>query len=271
MNNLLAKLRALTWLSYQIEANWTKFYLYLLYIMVRPISTLLLILFIVIAVRPNPDLAYFILVGQAFYNFVGSGIMGVAYPIWDDREHYRSLKHIYISPTPIPIYLIGRGIYKFIEGLLPLLLSFIVGAAILNYPLHTLSPNIFLLALNFFLGIVWIIALGLIIASFLLFTTHYGWAVVEGIIASLLLFGNVIFPSYLLPYPFNVIADYLPIKYWMDLNRVAIKGLGIELVIGDLLILILLTVAYLVLALVLIRVVDKIARNKGLIDITTAH
>jgi len=265
------KIRTLVWLSYQIEANWTKLPTYIAYMSVRPTFTLLLMVFIVIAVRPNPQYGFFILVGQAFYNLVGSGIMGVAYTLWDDREHYRSLKYIYLTPNHLYFYLIGRGLYKFIEGILPLIISFFVGALLINYPIFSLSPNWTLLAMNYVIGMVWIIAFGLLVASFLIFTTDYGWAAVESIVGSLLLFGNVLFPTYLLPYPLSNIADYLPIKYWMDINRLALQGKSLMDVMADLVMLIELTIIYFIAAYFLFKYCEKIARSKGLIDITTTH
>jgi ABC-2 type transport system permease protein len=267
----IRKIRVLIWLAFEIEANWTRLPVYLLYISIRPTFTLLLMLFIVIAVRPNPQLGFFILVGQAFYNIVGSGIMGVAYTLWDDREHYRSLKYVYLTPNNLAFYLIGRGLYKFIEGLIPLSIAFFVGALIINYPIFSLVPNWLLLITNYLLGMVWIIALGLMVASFLIFTTDYGWVAVESIVSSLLLFGNVIFPANLLPYPLNEVAKYLPISYWMDINRYALQGVSFESVSNELIILLEMSIAYLIVSLLLLRTCETIARRKGLIDITTAH
>ena len=269
--NSIRRIRALVWLAFQIEANWTRFPIYLLYTSIRPTFTLLLMLFIVVAVRPNPQFGFFILVGQAFYNIVGSGIMGVAYTLWDDREHYRALKYVYLTPNNLAFYLIGRGLYKFIEGLIPLTIAFFVGALIINYPIFNLVPNWLLLITNYLLGMVWIIAFGLIIASFLIFTTNYGWVAVESIVSSLLLFGNVIFPASLLPYPLDQVAKYLPITHWMDINRYALQGVSFTSVSNQLIISFEMSITYLIISLILLRICERIARKKGLIDITTAH
>ncbi|HLI46265.1 MAG TPA: ABC transporter permease [Geobacterales bacterium] len=267
----LTKLRVLVWLSYQIEANWTRLPSYLAYISIRPTFTLLLMIFIVIAARPNPQYGFFILVGQAFYNLVGSGVMGVAYTLWDDREHYRSLKYVYLTPNSLTFYLIGRGLYKFIEGLLPLSIAFFVGALLIHYPIFSLMPNWPMLIANYFVGMIWIIAFGLLIASFLIFTTDYGWAAVESIVSSLLLFGNVIFPTYLLPYPLDAIANFLPIKYWMDINRQALLGMSTMNMMPNFIPLLELSLIYFVVAFFLFKYCERVARSKGLIDITTAH
>lgn len=271
IKDVLSKFRVLIWLSYQIEANWTSLPVYLAYLSIRPTFTLLLMLFIFVAVRGNPSLGYFILVGQAFYNLVGSGIMGVAYTLWDDREHYRSLKYVYLSPNSFSIYLIGRGLYKFIEGIIPLSFAFFVGSLLIGFPIISLSPNWPLLVVNYFLGMVWIIAIGLMVASFLFFTTEYGWVAVESITGALLLFGNVIFPSNLLPFPLNEISNYIPIKYWMDINRMVIKGASFSTIAQDFYFLLILSIIYLIVSLFLLKLCERVAKRKGLIDITTAH
>jgi len=270
VKSFIRKILSLVWLSYKIEANWTSIGNYLAYITVRPTFTLLLMIFIFVAVRGNQQFGYFILVGQAFYNLIGSGIMGVAYTLWDDREHYRMLKYMYIMPVNFSIYLVGRGLYKYIEGILPLAISFIIGSIIINVPFTELHIQWSLLILNYLLGYVWIVALGLLIASLMFFTTEYGWIVIESLMASLLLFGNIIFPSDLLPFPLNLISNALPIKIWIDLNR--------ELIIGDLnyfnfqfVELVIMSFSYLIVALLIFKESEKIARKNGLIDIVTTH
>jgi len=268
---VINKIFSLLWVSYKIEANWTSIKNYLIYIIVRPTFTLLLMLFIFVAARSNQQYGYFILVGQAFYNLVGSGIMGVAYTLWDDREHYKILKYIYILPIKLPFYLMGRGMYKYIEGILPLFVSFIIGSLIIQYPLSQLHVYWPLLVLNYLLGFVWILALGFLIASIMFFTTQYGWIVIESIMGSLLLFGNIIFPSSLLPFPLNVVSDLLPIKVWIDLNREIILGnINLE-VYHQLEILALLSFAYLFVSWLLLNLSDRIAKKNGLIDIVTSH
>jgi hypothetical protein len=267
----ISLLRILFWLSYQIEANWTKFFIYLIYITIRPTFTLMLMIFIYIAVSavkgPSLEYGYYILVGQAFYNLIGSGIIGIAYTFWDDKEHYKMLKYIYITNVKLSFYLFGRGFYHFVEGLYPLVIAFVLGAYIIQYPLFELKPNFPLLLLNIILGFIWITALGLLVASFLLFTTNYGWIVIDSVVSSLLLFGGVLYSTEILPYPLNLVANYLPIKYWLDVNRNAIKGIDITSVFNDLIFLIILSAAYLIIALIIFRICENIAKRKGLLDI----
>lgn len=266
----LRNIVSLVWLSYKIEANWTNMPSYLAYITIRPTFTLLLMVFIFVAVRGNQQFGYFILVGQAFYNLVGSGIIGIANTLWEDREHYKMLKYMYLLPIKFPIYLLGRGLYKYIEGIIPLIISFLVGAAIVGIPLNELNVNWPLLILNYFLGYVWITAFGFLIASLMFFTTEYGWIVIESIMGSLLLFGNVIFPSNILPFPFNIISNGLPIKSWIDLNREIIAG-QLSYFNFQFMIFVIICFSYLIVSLLIFQISEKQAKKRGLIDIVTTH
>jgi hypothetical protein len=73
-----------------------------------------------------------------------------------------------------------------------------------------------------------------------------------------------------LPFPLNLISNALPIKIWIDLNR--------ELIIGDLnyfnfqfVELVIMSFSYLIVALLIFKESEKIARKNGLIDIVTTH
>jgi ABC-2 type transport system permease protein len=274
LNKKISLLKTLFWLSHQIEANWTKFFIYLIYITVRPTFTLLLMIFIYIAVSavrgPDLEYGYFILVGQAFYNLVGSGIIGIAYTFFDDKEHYKMLKYIYISNIKLSYYLFGRASYHFIEGIYPLIIAFILGAYIIQYPIFELKPNLPLLFINIILGFIWITAFGFLVASFLLFTTNYGWVVIDSIVASLLLFGGVLYPTDILPYPLNIVAYYLPIKYWLDINRAVIKGIDIIYIFNDLIFILTLSIIYLFISLLIFKISENIAKKKGLLDISVS-
>jgi len=41
--------------------------------------------------------------GNAFYIYVGAVMAGVSWAVIDDREHYKTLKYMYVAPIHIPM------------------------------------------------------------------------------------------------------------------------------------------------------------------------
>jgi len=275
IREFINKFKANIWLSKEIESNWINYFLYLLYISIRPIFTLFMMVFIYVTVAtvkgPNLTFGFFILTGQAFYNLIVSGTTGISSTLWSDREHFRTLKYIYISPLRLNLYLIGRGFYYFLEGLIPFTLSLFIGSYLISFPLFELNPNFLFLILNIILGMFVIISLGLLISSFIFFSTHYGFIVIEAILGSLLLFGNVLFPIEILPYPLYYIGYSLPITYWLDLNRELLLGKSLFELSDIFNKFLILTIIYFLVSIIIFNLAEKYARKKGMIDITTAH
>ena len=57
---------------------------------------------------------------------------GVSWAIIDDREHYRTLKYIYIAPINIPIYLLGRGVARFLTASFAVIITMGMGMLFLK-------------------------------------------------------------------------------------------------------------------------------------------
>ncbi|MBI2266404.1 MAG: hypothetical protein HYU64_14765 [Armatimonadetes bacterium] len=108
-------LRYAAWLGWQMESNWARPWLFAVYAFLKPISSTLILIVMYLVItggKTHGDLFVFMFVGNAFYMFVGSLINGISQVIHSDREHYRVLKYIYISPMNIYVYLFGRGLAK---------------------------------------------------------------------------------------------------------------------------------------------------------------
>src|SRR5262245_62044896 len=107
------------WLGWQVESNWTDPFVFVVFAVLRPIASVLILVFMYQAVVPlgvgSPIYAY-IYLGNAFYIYVGAIMAGASYSILDDRERYRALKYLYIAPISIPIYLFGRAMARFLTG-----------------------------------------------------------------------------------------------------------------------------------------------------------
>ena len=94
-----------SWLGWKIESNWTDPFLFATYSIIKPLASavILVIMYSIItdAQFSNPMFAYLYL-GNAFYQYVPAVLSGISWTIIEDREHYRTLKYIYIAPLKIP-------------------------------------------------------------------------------------------------------------------------------------------------------------------------
>ncbi len=139
MSDHLRTFRNAAWLGWQMESNWTRPWLFLIYSIARPIAaTLILVLMFVIVkqdVASDPALFSFVYLGAAFYMFVAQVLFGVTYVIHEDREHYQTLKQVYIAPMSFYVYIIGRAMSKLVLTSLSVVISIAFGMVALGLPL----------------------------------------------------------------------------------------------------------------------------------------
>ena len=110
-------LKTAAWLGWQIESNWASPALFALYSIVKPLtSAAILVVMFGMVTQGNfasPAFSY-MYIGNAFYMYVGAVMAGMAQAVVDDRERFRTLKSMYVAPVNIPMYLIGRGVARFL-------------------------------------------------------------------------------------------------------------------------------------------------------------
>ena len=121
MNNseTVRSFRMATWLGWQVESNWTDPFLFAVYVIIKPLAAAaILVVMYTIITGGNYDSPLFpyIYLGNAFYIYVGAVMSGVSWAVIDDREHYKTLKYMYIAPINIPFYWLGRGVSRFLIG-----------------------------------------------------------------------------------------------------------------------------------------------------------
>ena len=119
MIQTLRSFRLAAWLGWQIQSNWTDPFLFAVYSVIKPVAgaSILVVMYGVITrgAFESPLFAY-IFLGNAFYIYVGSVMTGISWAVIEDREHYKTIKYIYIAPIHFPFYLIGRGVAGFLTG-----------------------------------------------------------------------------------------------------------------------------------------------------------
>ena len=178
---LLRSFRIAAWLGWQIESNWTDPFLFAIYSVVKPLaSAAILVVMYAIITQSNfasPIFPY-IYLGNAFYTYVGAVMAGISWAVMDDREHYKTLKYMYVAPISIPMYLIGRGVAKFIVGSISVFITILFGVLFLQVKIDLATVNWPLFIAALLVGVVMLAMMGLLLAglTLLIAITPGSWA-----------------------------------------------------------------------------------------------
>ena len=270
------------WLGWQITSNWTDPLMFAIYSIIRPIShaAILVVMYGVITGGnfSNPLFAY-IYLGNAFYTYVFTVMNGVSWAVIDDREHYRTLKYMYVAPIRIPVYLLGRGVAGFLTASLSVLITIVAGVVFLHVSFDPLQANWPLFFLSLFIGVVMLALMGLLLAAVSLLVVRHSGFLAEGVSGVLFLFSGAIYPLEVLPKWLQPVGFAIPITYWLELMRRSLVGNVAQAfptlarfsnlqLLG---ILVGLTIVFGVVSVYVFRLCDKRAREGGLIDRTTNY
>jgi ABC-2 type transport system permease protein len=121
--------------------------------------------------------------------------------------------------------------------------------------------------------------MGLILAGITLLIANHVWFLGEAVAGALYLFSGAIFPLEILPAWLRPVGYAMPITYWLELIRRALVGQVAEafptlagLSDGTLLAILLgLTVVFGTVSIFTFRRCDQLARERGMIDMTTNY
>ena len=274
--------RTAAWLGWQIESNWADPFVFAIYSIIKPLASagILVVMYSVITNGAFENAVFpYIYLGNAFYIYVGAVMAGISWAVIDDREHYRMLKYMYVAPLHFPTYLVGRGVARFIFGSISVFITILFGVLFLKVPLNLLDVNWALFAVSLLMGVLMLIAMGLVLASFSLIIANHVWFLGEGVAGALYLFSGAIFPLEVLPVWLRPVGYAMPLTYWLELMRRSLIGSVAEafptlanLTDVQLLgILFGLTIIFLVIAVIAFRFCDNRARELGYIDMTTNY
>jgi len=276
--------RVATWLGWQIESNWADPFLFLIYSIVKPVTSvmILVVMYWVIAQTDtsSPYFAY-MYVGNTAYIYVGSILVGVSWAIIDDREHYQTLKYIYISPIRIYFYLLGRGMARFLTGTLSVVVTMAFGLLFLNLSINLAEVNWLYFTASMVLGLASMAVMGLLLGATTLQMARHYWSVGESVAGALYLLCGAIFPVDSLPDWLQPVSMALPLTYWLESLRRSLLGSEASKEISPslarfsdsqlLLILLISTLIMTFVSIYFFRWSEHQAREKGLIDMTTQH
>lgn len=282
VNEHLRTIRWAAWLGWQMESNWTNPFLFIIYSIIKPITATLILVFMYLiilkSVNADPVLFSYMFIGNAFYMYVAQVLFGITWVVHEDREHYQTLKQIYIAPINFPVYLVGRGISKIIITTASVIVTLAFGILVLGLPVNIWRIDWLLLIVAMILGLFCICTIGIALAGISLLTARHGAGINEGVAGVFYLFCGVIFPITFLPSWGQSIALFIPITYWLEFLRrammpetVSISGL-VNYSAQEMTVLLLVSILlFLFLSLIILKYADFLARKKGKLDMTTAY
>lgn len=274
--------RTAAWLGWQIESNWTDPFLFAIYSVVKPLAgaSILVVMYSVITKGNfNSPVFPYIYLGNSFYIYVGAIMTGVSWAIIDDREHYKTLKYIYLAPVSFPIYLLGRGVARLLVGSMSVFITIAFGVLFLHIPLRLNQVNWPLFIASLGIGVFMLAMMGLLMAGVTMLIARHMDAMGEAVAGALYLFSGAIFPLEVLPSFIRPIGFAMPLTYWLELIRRSLvgsvaqafptlSGLSNPQLMG---ILLALAVLFAVLSYFIFRWCEGRARERGLIDVVTNY
>ena len=276
-------------LGWQMEANWTDPILFFIYSVAKPLASalILVVMLDVISGGGKPEYRAFVIVGSALWSFVQSGISGLAWMILDDRERYRMLKYVYVSPSEFLAVMLGRGVARIAVGAMATAITIAGGILILGVPFDTGRVDWPLFLVVMATGIGATLAIGLMLAAICLQTRQESWSYPEAVAGALFLLSGVVFPLSVLPTPVQAAGLLTPLTWWIEGTRHALFPGGISGIGGPgtlytqlagtpapdpatIIVMLLATGAVATLAAVAVfRASDRRAKDRGLLDQTT--
>lgn len=270
------------WLGWQIESNWADPFLFAIYSIIKPVSAaaILVVMYSVIT-HGNFDAPIFsyIYLGNAFYIFVGQVMTGISWAVIDDREHYKTMKYLYIAPVHFPTYLLGRGVARFIIAAFSVLITILFGVLFLKVYIDLAEVNWLLFFVSLMIGVIMLAMMGLILAGVLMLLVHHEFGIGDAIAGALYLFSGAVFPLEVLPVSLRWIGFINPVTYWLELLRRSLVGQVAQAFptlssLSNIQILIILTALSIIFTIISgysFRWCENLARDRGLIDVVTNY
>lgn len=281
----LRTFRNAAWLGWQMEANWTDPFLFATYSVIKPLAGTLILVFMYLVITNGETQTLFfsyMFVGNALYMYVADVLFGVTWVIHDDREHYMTLKQVYIAPISFYSYIFGRAAIRIAITSVGVLVTIVFGVLALGVKIDIASIDWLLLVPSLLIGLATLCIMGLALGGVTLLTAKHGEGINEGIAGVFYVLSGVVFPITALPGWAQGVSKLLPVTYWMEAMRRALEpevlsGMGATTGLSGIsvpilmLILVASAVVFLFVSVSIFRLADRNARRKGKIDWTTSY
>ena len=261
-------------LGWAIESNWSDPFLFAIYTLAKPLAAamILVLMFQVVTGGTNTDFLQFLIVGSALWNVVFGVLAGLVQSILEDRERYRMMKYVVVTPTSLFPFLLGRSLARVIISFVAVGLTLAVGVFFLGVELR---PDPLLLVPAMIIGLLAVLSLGIFMAGWCLQLRQEAWSYPEAIAGALYLVSGAIFPIDVLPSFLQPVAYVLPTTWWLEGSRRGLLGHGSPGQLGQIpdgtvmLLLVVTTAVAIPVSLVAFAWFMKRARQSGLLDMVT--
>ena len=221
-------LRTAAFLGWRVEANWTDPVLFVIYTVVKPIASLLLLVMMITIIgaggtgASDETVRTFVVLGSALWAMLVSGIAGPAWSVLEDRERYRMLKYLYVSPAPFLVLLCGRAASRLAAGAMGTLVALVFAVLVLGLRIDLAAVSWPLLVVCLVMGVVPILAIGVLLAAICLQTRQESWSYPDAFAGALFLITGVVFPLAVLPYALQALGLVNPVTWWVAGVRLAV-------------------------------------------------
>jgi ABC-2 type transport system permease protein len=226
-------LRWSAWLGWRVDANWTTPWLFLFFVLAKPLAGSMLLVGMYWAAQSATGghvaagFLPFAYLSSACFLVVGGVSQGMSQAVITDRENYGMLKFIRISPAPFRAFLVGRGLSRAGQALLGATLTVAAGWLLfgeVREAMASAAADRAWLGLFLVIGTLLQVALGLALAGAVLNLSRYGNFLSEGVTGVLFLLSGAAFPIDLLPSGLRALSLLLPTTYWLEGMRRGLIG-----------------------------------------------
>jgi ABC-2 type transport system permease protein len=261
-------------LGWAIESNWSDPFLFAVYTVAKPLAAALILVVMVQVITQGQatEFLQFMIVGRALWNVVFGVMGGLVQSILEDRERYRMMKYVVVTPSSLFPFLLGRSLARVIVSFVAVALTLLIGVVFLGVELR---PNLLYLVPATVIGVLGVIAIGVFMAGWCLQLRQEAWSYPEAIAGALYLVSGAIFPIDILPSVVHPLAYASPTTWWLEASRRGLLGHGSpgsigQLSDGQVMLFLVISVAIAVpIALSLFAWFMHRARESGLLDMTT--
>ena len=159
-----------------------------------------------------------LLVGIAFQTYFSTALYSFAEKVRSEQV-LGTLEAMLVSPTPTSVVIFSSTAWDFTWGALRLFVYLFCAVFVFGVKLNVQSP--LALALGMGLTLLSSAGIGMLSASFILYFKR-GDPINFLLSMGTMFFGNVIFPSKLLPHPIQWVSDWLPMSWSLQVVRGAL-------------------------------------------------
>jgi ABC-2 type transport system permease protein len=211
-------------LGWAVESNWSDPFLFAVYTIAKPLAAalILVVMFQVITGGQNQAFLQYLIVGSALWNLVFGVLNGLVLGILEDRERYRMMKYVVVTPASLFPFLLGRSTARVLISFIAVAVTLLVGVLFLGIELR---PSLLIIPATL-IGMVAIIGLGIVMAGWCLQMRQEAWSYPEAVAGALYLVSGAVFPIDILPTFIQPLAYAFPTTWWLEASRRGLLGHG---------------------------------------------